>query len=263
MSQDRAPRRTPLGRRLVHAAVKPLHLLPPGLGVVTAGGLLVAGLPPLALAVGALSLGTWGALVAWDLATPPPPPPPPSDPLAGIRSAGLRARVEGVRAAARRVQQRLATQDSAMASALVELEAEAAELWDAALQAALRGDAVEQLLGQVDQEGLSQAAAERAAAARRADDPEVARALEQAAQARQRELDTWRELEALAGRIHAELVAAEAALDELHARLVRVMLDEPGEASAGGAQVRQQVHELAERLQILERSAARTLQEVR
>lgn len=253
----------PLGRRLIQAAVKPLNMLPPGLGVVTAGGLLVAGLPPLALAVGALSLGTWGALVAWDLATPPPPPPPPPDPLEGIRSPALRARLEGVQAAAARVQRRLAAPDSAMASSLVELEAEATELLDAAFRAARRGDAVEALLGSVDHAGLAQAVAERAATARRASDPEVARALTQAAAAKERELETWRELEALGGRIHAELVAAEAALDELHARLALVMLDQPDAEAAGGAQVRQQVHEMAERLQILERSAARTLQEVR
>lgn len=265
MSRAPSTPQPPVGQRLIQAAVRPLHLLPPGLGVVTAGGLLVAGLPPLALAVGALSLGTWGALVAWDLATPPPPPPPappPPDPLEGIRSPGLRARVEGVQAAARRVQERLGAQDSAMASALVELEAEATELWEAALQAARRGDTVEQLLGGVDLAALAQAAEERAATARRSADPEVARALDQAAQAKLRELQTWQDLGSLASRIHAELVGAEAALDELNARLVRVMLDDPGQAAAGGAQVRQQVHELAERLQILEKSAARTLSEV-
>ena len=38
--------------RFLDAATRPLHLVPPGIGVVAAGGLLVAGLAPVAAAVG-------------------------------------------------------------------------------------------------------------------------------------------------------------------------------------------------------------------
>ena len=62
--------------------------------------------------------------------------------------------------------------------------------------------------------------------------------------------------------LDGELVATEAALDELHARVARVTLDDPGDPAAGGAQVRQQLKELSTRLHALERSAADTLKEM-
>lgn len=256
----------PLGRRLLDAAVKPLHLLPPGLGIATAGGLLVAGLAPLAAAVGALSLGTWGAMVAWDLASPAPPPPappPPPDPLDAIASPELRNLLFGVQAAAARVLQRIEGHDGALSASLAEIQAECQDLLGAALDAARRGDAIVRMLGDIDPKELQLAAEDRASGARRAADPEVSRALQDAASAKERELQTWRELARLVERIKAELIAAEASLDELHARVARVMLDDPGEAAAGGPQVRRQISEMAERLHVLERSAEKTLREVR
>lgn len=255
---------TPPGRRFLDAAVKPLHLLPPGLGAMAAGGLLVAGFPPLAIAVGALSMGAWGAMVAWDLVTPAPPvpTPPPPDPLAGIRTERLRALLMAVRRAGARVTEQVEAHDGAVSPSLVEIAAECEELLVAAGEATRRADGLWTQLSAVDQAVLGREQADRAAAASHAADPEVARALQLAADAKSREMTTWRELGRLVERIAAELVAAEASLDELHARVIRVTHDDPADASAGGAQVRDQVKELAGRLQVLERSAAETLKEI-
>ncbi len=261
---------TPPGRRFLDAAVKPLHLLPPGLGAMAAGGLLVAGFPPLAIAVGALSMGAWGAMVAWDLVTPAPPvpTPPPPDPLAGIRTERLRALLMAVRRAGARVTEQVEAHDGAVSPSLVASPAATSSSSHSAAistrdgEATRRADGLWTQLSAVDQAVLGREQADRAAAASHAADPEVARALQLAADAKSREMTTWRELGRLVERIAAELVAAEASLDELHARVIRVTHDDPADASAGGAQVRDQVKELAGRLQVLERSAAETLKEI-
>lgn len=255
----------PLPKRLVNAAVKPLNLVPAGVGTAAAAGLLVAGLAPVAAAVGLLSLGTWGAMVAWDLATPPPappPPPPPPDPAATIRTPQLQSLLRAVLAASGRVRARVEAHDGVLTPTLVELGGEADELVAAAVDATRRGDAAAALLGTLDAAGLAREVDERRAVARRATDAEVRRSLSEAAEAKARTLETWRELRRLIDRIGAELVATEAALDELHARVARVSLDDPGDPAAGGAQVRTQLHELSTRLHALERSAADTLKEM-
>ncbi len=234
------------------------------MGAIAAGGLLVAGLAPFAIAVGALSLGAWGALVAWDLATPAPmiPPPPPPDPLAGIRVHRLRALLGAVHTAGDRVLAQIAAHDGAVSPSLAEIAAECEELLVAAGEATRRADGLSALLVAVDAQALDREHHERAQAAARAADPEVGRALQAAADAKGRERATWQELARLVERIAAELVAAEASLDELHVRVVRVTHEDPADASAGGAQVREQVKELAGRLHVLERSAAQTLREI-
>lgn len=252
----------PLPRRLVNAAVKPLHLVPAGLGTAAAAGLLAAGMAPLAAAVGLLSLGTWGAMVAWDLVSPTPPPPPPPDPTEAIRAPHLRSLLGAVLAANARVRERVEAHDGALTPALVELAGEADELVSAALDATRRGDAADALLSGLDAAGLAREVEERRELARRAADPEVRRSMSEAAEAKARTLEAWRELRRVIDRIAAELVATEAALDELQARVARVTIDDPGAPGAGGAQVRLQLHELSTRLHTLERSAADTLKEM-
>lgn len=246
--------------RFLDAATRPLHVLPPAIGVIGAGGLLVAGLPPLALALGALSLGTWGALTAWELVTPPKPPPPPPDPTASIQAPELRSQLRAVLDAAERVRLRIEEHDGVLDSSLAELLAEQRDLVSAATTTARRGDAVWRLLGAVDPNLLRREIEERRAAARRAADPEVARSLEAAAAAKEREMETWRGLAGLVDRIRAELVAADAALDELHARVVRLTLDDP--AAMVDADIGGQLRSMAERLHGLERTVDATLREM-
>lgn len=252
----------PMPRRLVNAAVKPLHLVPAGLGTVVAAGLLAVGMSPLAAAVGLLSLGTWGAMVALDLRSKPGPPPPPSDPAEAVRTPHLRGLLRAVLAANARVRARVAAHDGALTLTLVELAGEADELVSAALDAARRGDAAVALLSGLDGAALAQDVEERRALALRASDPEVRRSMSEAAEAKARTLESWRELQRVVDRISAELVATEAALDELHARIARLTIDDPGDPGAGGAQVRAQLHELSTRLHALERTAAETLKEM-
>lgn len=246
--------------RLLSAATRPLHLLPPGLGVIAAGGLLVAGLPPLAIAVGVLSLGTWAALTGWEMAGGAPPPSPPPDPLAGIQAPELRDQLRSVLAAADRVRAQVEGHDGVLDGSFVEILAEQTELVTAATATARRADKVWALLRTVDPASLQGEVADRRAAARRAVDPEVRRSLEEAAAAKAREIDAWRSLAGLVDRVRAELVAADAALDELHARVVRLMMDDP--SAAADASVATQVRSLAERLHGLERSVDATLKEM-
>jgi hypothetical protein len=245
-----------LARRALDAAVRPLHLVAPGFGVAAAGGLVALGAAPFAIAVGALSLGAWGALVAWDLATPPKVP----DPTERIASEELREHLRAVIAAGERVRAHLDAHDGSFGPSLAEIRAESDELVDAALAAATRADAVARLLATVDAHALVQEGESRGAAAKKARDPEVKQALKRAAEAKARELKGWRELAGVVQRVTAELVAAEAALDELLVRVVRVTVDDPG-AGAGEA-VRGEIKDLAARLHVLERAAETTLREV-
>jgi hypothetical protein len=134
-------------------------------------------------------------------------------------------------------------------------------LLDSADETALRGDTLYAWLRSHDPNAIHQEARDRADAAHRARDVEVARSLRTAADAKARQLETYRELRALLDRISAELVAAEATLDELHARVMKLTLSDPGDAVAG-LSVGQDLAELRKRLQVLEKSAAATLREV-
>lgn len=250
----------PFGNRLIDAAARPLNLLPAGLGVVTAAGLTLAGLPPIGIAVGALSLGTWGALVAWDLLSAPRPAPAPG-PAKAIASPRLQAHLESLLEVGARVRARIDSHDGVLTPSLAELHAECQLLLDAATGAARRGDAVLSLLAEVDRDALVRERDLRVREARESNDPEVRRALTAAAEAKSRELGTWESLATLANRITAELVAADAAMDELNVRVVRVTLDDPG-SDESGRRVREQVKELASRLNVLERAAQATLEEV-
>lgn len=250
-----------LGTRLFGAAVRPLNLLPVGLGAITATGLALIGLPPIAVAVGALSLGTWGALMAWDLVAAPKPAAPP-DPARGIASPRLQGHLAALHEVGARVRARIEAHDGVLTSSLAELLAECQELLDAADGAARRGDAVLSMLAEVDRTALTAERDQRAREAREARDPEVRTALTAAAEAKARELATWQSLATLANRIAAELVAADAAMDELNVRVARMTLDDPGSAESG-LPVREQVKGLASRLNTLERAAQATLEEIR
>ena len=252
-------------KRLMRAAAKPLNLLPAGVGAVTAAGLAVGGLPPVAIAVGALSLASWGALVAWDMVSAPSENPEP-DPAAGIASPGLQAHLQSLMDVGGRIRARIDAHEGMLTPSLVELRAECQELIEAATGAALRGDTLVALLADVDRAALLAERDQRVREAREAGDPEVERALTAAAEAKTREIQTWQSLATLANRIAAELVAADAAMDELNVRVVRVTLEDPGAAEDGigepGQRVREQVKALASRLNGLERAAKATLEEV-
>lgn len=248
-------------RRAVDAATRPMNLVAPGVGTLAAGGLVAMGMPPLALAIGALSLSAWGAMVAWDLASPAPAKPPPERRPPEIDSVELKRLLTAVYRAAWNVRRQVDEHEGVLSSSLLELRAECEGLLDSADETALRGDTLYAWLRSHDPNAIHQEARDRADAAHRARDVEVARSLRTAADAKARQLETYRELRALLDRISAELVAAEATLDELHARVMKLTLSDPGDAVAR-LSVGQDLAELRKRLQVLEKSAAATLREV-
>ncbi|MEQ1568003.1 MAG: hypothetical protein ABMA64_20355, partial [Myxococcota bacterium] len=74
------------------------------------------------------------------------------------------------------------------------------------------------------------------------------------------QLATFDELRVLGERVTAELLAVEAELGELDARLARLGLSDPTDAAPTDAA--SEVRALRERMHILEQSAANTLREV-
>ncbi|MSP55929.1 MAG: hypothetical protein EXR69_10050 [Myxococcales bacterium] len=249
------------GSRLIGAAAKPLNLLPVALGGITATGLLLGGLPPLAVAVGAISFGAWAALVAWDLVSVPKAEATPR-PVVSSLSPRLQAHLDSLNAVGASVRERIKGHEGVLTPSLVELNAECQHLIDAATGAAKRGDAVLAMLAGVDRDELRLERDLRAREARAATDAEVRRSLTAASEAKTREIETWQSLATLASRISAELVAADAAMDEINVRVARMTLDDPGSADAGG-QLRDQIKGVASRLYTLERAAQATLEEVR
>ena len=253
--------RTPLIRRAFDAAVRPVNLLAPGLGTAVAGGLLTAGLPPLALAVGALSALTWGALVAWDVASKPrpaPPPPPPQKTLAAP-FAGL---LSGVEASARAVMDRIDGHDGAVGTTLLEVRADCVALVEAARRLAQRGDTVHHWLVSHSSEDVRAQIKELGEAQKRARDPAAAASLESAVQARRNELKARDGIRDIGERIIAELVATDAGLDELHARVVALTLADPTDSDARTDAVARDVRALRDQVSLLEKAAAATLLEV-
>lgn len=256
--------RPSLLRRAVDASVRPVNLVAPGVGVAAASGLLAVGLAPLALAVGSLSVAAWGAMVAWDVASPKPapPPPPPPPPPPKLEALHLQQAIEGIRRSAARVRERIDAHDGVLAASLLEVGANCATLVESAEEMARRGDAVYVFLRGHDPALVHREIEERRRLARAARDPEAAASLERAAEAKERQLRAWSELRDLHDRIAAELVAVGSALDELGVRVMQLTLQDPADAAVSGAGVGKELQSLRDRVQVLERSAAATLQEV-
>lgn len=234
--------------RALASATRPLHLAPLAIGALTGGGLLAVGLAPLALAAGAVSLTTWGALVAWDLAAPPPPLTPFARLLASVHRA------------AEPVTARIGSQDGGLGAALAEVRSRVNALVEQANALAARGESVDRFLEAHPAGDLEREIREQKAALGRIRDPEAAATLRAALEAKERQRAVITELRADRERLIAGLVSAEAALDELHARLVRLTLNDPTDEIPRDAAA--EIRELGDRVGILERSAAQTLREL-
>lgn len=256
---DRRARPT-LIRRAVDAATRPVHLVPPGVGITAAGSLLALGQAPLAVVVGGLSMLTWGAMVAWDLATPPAPPEP-EPPPPGLDAPHLQKALDAVRAAAASVREPIDAHDGVLGASLLEIRVAADGLVDSAEGLARRGDAVYRYLRTYDPAEIQREADQLARASQGARDAETAASLASAAEAKRKQLATWKELRAQHDRIEAELIAVEAELDSLHARVVHLTLNDPGDTSAG-ASIGRELASLGTRMSMLEKAAAATLSEV-
>jgi hypothetical protein len=254
------PPNTLLGRALV-AATRGSNIVPPGLGIAAAGGLLAVGLAPVAAVVGALSAVTWGALVAWDLAGSPGPGPV-SNPDPGPDLAPHFAQaLTAIRAAAARVREPIDHHDGVLSDSLLEVGAATDDLVDRAEALVRRGDAIARHIRGTDAQRIEQEIQQREASAASMRDAAAAASLRVAADAKRRELATWADLRDQHARIVAELVAVESSLDALRARVVALTLNDPGDAAAG-ATIGAELHELGERLDVLERAAADTIRSI-
>ncbi len=249
------------------AAVRPLHLAPAAVGIAGSAGLLAVGgvaLAPLAVALGGLSVSAWGAMVAWDVVTHTAKPREPEKrvPLStGISAVHLRRAIDAIEARYRAVAERIDAHEGVLTGSLLEVRSDCEGLVEGAVGMARRGDSIHGYLQSTDPAAIEREAEDRGRAARNARDPGTAEAFRSAEEAKRRQLATWTALRQLHDRIVAELVAAESALDELQARVVKVTLQDPGEVVADGA-VGREVKALRERISILEQSAAKTLLEV-
>jgi peptidoglycan/xylan/chitin deacetylase (PgdA/CDA1 family) len=261
VADDPAERRQ-LYVRALEAATRGQNIVPAGLGVAAAGGLLAVGLAPIAAVVGALSAVTWGALVAWDLAShggalPPAPEPAPEEPVR-LAAEHLQRRLDAVSAAARRVREPIDRYEGVLTDSLLEVGAASEELVERATALARRGDAIWRYLSANDPKQIEAEIAERRKSAGLLRDPTAAASLRQAADAKQEQLATWTALRDQHDRIAAELVAVDASLDALHARVVALTLNDPGDTAAG-ASIGAEIHALGQRMGLLERAAAETI----
>lgn len=256
-------RRAPLLRRAIDASVRPLNLVAPGVGAAAAGALVAMGLPPLALAAGSLAVAAWGAMVAWDLSIPPPPEPatPPPAPPRRLQAPDLQRAIEGIRASAATVRARIEGHDGVLSTSLLELQADCDALVESAEAMARRGDAAWLFLRAHDPARIQGELDELRRRAKHAQDPEAGASLQSAVESKERQLAAWSGLRTVCDRIAAELVAVAAALDELDVRVVQLTLQDPGDP-VPGAKLGADLDLLRDRVQLLERSAAATLQEV-
>jgi hypothetical protein len=253
--------RTHLLRRTFNAAVRPVNLLAPGLGTAVAGSLLTAGLPPLALAVGALSALTWGAMVAWDVVSKSDP----TAPVAALEpelAAPFGALLQAVEESAQAVMDRIDAHDGAVGTTLLEVRADCVALVEAARRLAQRGDTVHRWMITHDSDDVRAQIKELGEAQKRARDKAAAASFEAAVQARRNELKARDGIRDIGERIIAELVATDAGLDELHARVVALTLSDPADADARSDAVARDVRALRDQVSLLEKAAAATLLEV-
>jgi hypothetical protein len=246
----------------LRAVVRPINLVAPGVGSAAAAGLLFLGMPALALTAGALSIVTWGALVAWDLVVPQAPALPGEPERKPFAAAGIERSWQSIRAAADRVRSAVDRHDGVLTGSLVELLADCEELVDSARGMASRGDAVHGYLRSHDPAEMARVAEDHVRSARSVRDPAARSSLEAAAGAKRRQLETWQELRTLYDRILAELVNVEAALDELHARVVKLTFDDPAVAADASERVGADLRSVRERVRVLEQSAAATLRDL-
>ena len=201
-----------------------------------------------------------GALVAWDLAGSAPVPEPEAEPEPDVAPHFAEA-LAAIRAAAARVRDPIDHHDGILSDSLLEVGAATDDLVARAEALVRRGDAIGRHVSGTDPQRIEREIQQREASAASMRDPAAAASLRVAADAKRRELSTWAELRDQHARIVAELVAVESSLDALRARVVALTLNDPGDAAAGES-IGAELHELGERLDVLERAAAATIRSI-
>lgn len=249
-----------LFRRALSASIRPRHLIPPALGIAASVSLLLVDLVPFAFATALLSFVAWATLVTRELLSSSPQAIAESTPT--LESVQLARAHRAILSAADRVRTSARSHDGALSDSLGDVVIHCDELVVASAAMAARGDALFRFLRVHDPSELRRMADEHTRAARSMKDAEVAGSLRSAAEAKRRQLETIEELRTLYDRILAELLAVEATLGELHARVVKLTFEDPAYALSVAGTVGGELSSVRQRVQRLERSAAATLREL-
>jgi hypothetical protein len=265
----------PLRKALLVSATSKLHLavLGAGIGAGLVASVLELGgqaLPTLSIGLG---IAAYAALVALDLRSPE-----------FIRRSNRRVRVEDEEA--RLDPARLGDREIAEAYAAIlrsmaecqnvyertsaELQASledglrrSQELVSVAAKAAKRSDAIRRHLDGDSPEGLEKELARLRSLAARTQDAAAREGFLQAADAKHKELETYRQLLGLRDRIHAQLKLIETSLDALAAKLVKLEATDLAEAISINDSITENVQTMRSDVEILESTYEETMQELR
>lgn len=247
-------------RRIFDASVHLRNLLPPAIGLIASLSFMIAGFVKFAILACFFALATWVILVARTLRAPSLSTILNEDPP--LESVQLARAKRSILIAADQVRSAAAGHHGVLSTSLLDVVTHCNALVTASSVVASRGDALFRFLRIHDPSELRRMADEHTRAARGMRDPEVAGSLRSAADAKRRQLETLEELRTLYDRILAELLAVEATLGELHARVVKLTFDDPAHAVTMAGSVNGELESIKQRVQRLERSAAATLREL-
>jgi hypothetical protein len=138
-----------------------------------------------------------------------------------------------------------------------------AELVSVAARAARRSEAIHAHLESDSPDGLEKELTRLRALAQQTQDEAARGGFLQAADEKAKELATYRQLQGLRDRVHAQLKLIEASLDGLSAKLVKLDATDIGEALSINESIAENVRNVSTDVEILESTFEETLQELR
>jgi len=270
-------RMAPLKRALWASATQKLHLgvLVLGVGLYAATQAFELGgqvLPSLTLLLGALA---YAALVALDVSDPEfirkhgerlrveSEAALPALEAAALLDPGIREQFKRILLAFQRCRVIYESSGEGLRASLDEGLVRSEKLVTVAGRAAKRGDAITRHLGSATPEGLTHDAARLRALSERTADQTARDGFLQAAAAKEKELETYRQLEGLRDRIHAQLTLIEASLDGFSAKLVKLEASDLTEALSVNESLEENLRTMTSDVELLESTYEETMQELR
>lgn len=271
------PSLAPLRKALVASATRKLHLgvVGAGVGVAVVARLLELGgsmLPSLTLGLGLLA---YGAMVALDVTNPE-----------FIRRANSRTRVDDsdadaylnpktlqdaeirevyahILAALENCRRVYAASGQSLRQSLEDGLRRSEQLVVVAGRAAKRSDAIRRHLDADSPTSLTAELKRLRSLAEQTGDETARQGFLQAADAKSKELETYRQLQGLRDRIHAQLKLIETSLDGLSAKLVKLDASDLAEAISINDSISEHVQTMTSDVEILESTFEETMQELR
>jgi hypothetical protein len=266
----------PLRKALLVSAARRLHLAVAGTAIGTAllASLLDLGgrtLPSMTLGLGLLA---YAAMVALDVTNPD-----------FIRRANSRLRVDdedaeawlnpkslrdaeirevyaGILTSMEECRRVYGSTSAGLRSSLEDGLRRSEELVLVAGRAAKRSDAIRRHLDSETEDDISKEIARLSALAQRTRDETARKGFLQAADAKTKELENYRQLQGLRDRIHAQLKLIETSLDGLSAKLVKLDASDLAEAISINDSISENVQTMTQDVQILESTYEETMQEL-